>query len=71
MKELLSIEALNLQQGEYAVCLAKRNTFSKWVPMVIKRVKNGYVGPALGIYATEILGGFRIPELTMAEEADQ
>ena len=69
--ELLTIEELNLQPGEYAVCLAKRNPFSGWYPMVIERVQNGYVSPALGQYVTEILGGFRIPNLRKAEEAQK
>ena len=67
--ELLSLEVLNLQEGEYAVCLAKRNPFSDWFPMVIKRVRNGYVSPVLEQYVSDILGGFRIPDLTKAKEA--
>lgn len=69
MAELLDLEELNLREGEYAVCLAKRNPFSDWRPMVIKRVRNGYVCPVLEQYVTEILGGFRIPNLRKAEEA--
>lgn len=67
--ELLTLEELNLQEGEYAVCLAKRNPFSGWCPMVIKRVRNGYVCPVLEQYVSGILGGFRIPDLTKAKEA--
>ena len=66
--ELLTLEELNLREGEYAVCLARRNPFSDWYPMVIKRVRNGYVCPALEQYVTEILGGFRIPNLRKAKE---
>lgn len=69
--ELLTLEELNLREGEYAVCLARRNPFSDWCPMVIKRVRNGYVCPVLEVYvyASEILGGFRIPDLKKAKEA--
>lgn len=63
MAELLTLEELNLREGEYAVCLARRNPFSDWCPMVIKRVRNGYVSPVLEVYVSEILGGFRIPDL--------
>ena len=69
MNELLSVEALDLQPGEYAVCLARRNPFSGWYPMVIKRVRNGYVCPVLEVYVSEILGGFLIPALKKAKEA--
>ena len=68
-RELLSIEELNLQPGEFAVCLAKRNPFSGWCPMVIERVSNGYVCPVMEQYVTDILGGFRIPDLKKAKEA--
>lgn len=68
MNNLLTLEELNLKLGEYAVCLAKRNPFSDWYPMVIRRERNGYVSPVLEQYITEILGGFRIPDLTKAEE---
>ena len=67
-RELLSIEELNLKPGEYAVCLARRNPFSEWYPMVIKRVRNGYVCPVMEQYVTDILGGFRIPDLKKAKE---
>ena len=68
-RELLSIEELNLKPGEYAVCLARRNPFSEWYPMVIKRVRNGYVCPVMEQYVTDIFGGFRIPDLKKAKEA--
>ena len=67
-RELLSSEELNLKPGEYAVCLARRNPFSEWYPMVIKRVRNGYVSPVMEQYVTDILGGFRIPDLKKAKE---
>ena len=67
--ELLTLEELNLREGEYAVCLARRNPFSDWCPMVIKRVRNGYVCPVLEQYVCGVLGGFRIPDLTKAKEA--
>ena len=67
--ELLTLEELNLREGEYAVCLARRNPFSDLYPMVIKRVRNGYVCPVLEVYVSEILGGFRIPDLKKAKEA--
>lgn len=68
-RELLSIEELNLKPGEYAVCLARRNPFSEWYPMVIKRVRNGYVCPVMEQYVTDIFWGFRIPDLKKAKEA--
>lgn len=69
MNEFLGFEELNLQVGEYAVCLAKRNPFSDWYPMVIKRVQRGCICPALEVYITEIKGGFRIPNPESMEEA--
>lgn len=69
MSDLLSLETLNLKPGEYAVCLARRNPFSDWYPMVIQRVRNGYVCPVMEQYVTDILGGVRIPDLSKAEEA--
>lgn len=61
MSEHKTLEELNLRVGEYAVCLAKRNPFSDYFPMVIKRVKDGYVCPVLEQYVSEISWGFRIP----------
>lgn len=64
---LTTLEELNLQLGEYAVCMAKRNPFSSYYPMVIRKVKNGYICPALETYITDISGGFRIPDPTKGE----
>lgn len=71
MCEMMRIEDLNLQMqiGEYAVVMAKRNPFSNWLPMVVKRVRNGYICPVLEIYITDILGGFRIPSPEKIREA--
>ena len=66
---LMTLEELNLQLGEYAVCMAKRNPFSSYYPMVIRKVKNGYICPALETYITDISGGFRIPDPTMGDAA--
>jgi hypothetical protein len=66
---LTTLEELNLQLGEYAVCMAKRNPFSSYYPMVIRKVKNGYICPALETYITDISGGFRIPDPTKGDAA--
>ena len=68
MSEHKTLGELNLQVGEYAVCLAKRNPFSDYFPMVIKRVKDGYVCPVLEQYVTEISWGFRIPGVEVNRE---
>lgn len=37
-------------------------------PLVMGRVRNGYVSPVSEVYITDILGGFMIPDPTKTEE---
>ena len=40
--------------GGYAVCIAKRNPFSRFMPMVARIEKNGWVNPMTEQYISEV-----------------
>lgn len=42
------------EPGKYVVCWAKRNPFSRYMPMVAKVAANGFINPATGMYIDEI-----------------
>ena len=42
------------EAGEYVVCIAKRNPFSRFMPMVARIEKNGWVNPITEQYISEV-----------------
>ena len=42
------------EAGEYVVCIAKRNPFSRFMPMVARIDKNGWVNPITEQYISEV-----------------
>ena len=47
--------------GEYVVCIAKRNPFSRFMPMVARIEKNGWVNPITEQYTSEVTHWMPLP----------
>ena len=48
--------------GGYVVCIAKRNPFSRFMPMVARIEKNGWVNPMTEQYISEVTHWMPMPE---------
>ena len=48
--------------GGYVVCIAKRNPFSIFMPMVARIEKNGWVNPITEQYISEVTHWMPLPE---------
>ena len=48
--------------GGYVVCIAKRNPFSRFMPMVARIEKNGWVNPMTEQYISEVTHWQPMPE---------
>ena len=49
------------EAGGYVVCIAKRNPFSRFMPMVARIEKNGWVNPITEQYISEITHWMPLP----------
>ena len=50
------------EAGEYVVCIATRNPFSRFMPMVARIEKNGWVNPITEQYISEVTHWMPMPE---------
>ena len=50
------------EAGGYVVCIAKRNPFSRFMPMVARIEKNGWVNPITEQYISAVSHWMPIPE---------
>ena len=48
--------------GGYVVCIARRNPFSRFMPMVARIEKNGWVNPITEQYISEVTNWMPLPE---------
>ena len=48
--------------GGYVVCIAKRNPFSRFMPIVARIEKNGWVNPMTEQYISEVTHWMPIPQ---------
>ena len=48
--------------GGYVVCIAKRNPFSRFMPMVARIEKNGWVNPITEQYISEVTNWMPLPK---------
>ena len=55
------------EAGGYVVCIAKRNPFSRFIPMVARIEKNGWVNPITEQYISEVTHWMPMPELPKGE----
>ena len=54
VQEWVSVNDRQPDAGVYVVCIAKRNPFSRFMPMVAKIEKNGWVNPITEQYISEV-----------------
>ena len=55
------------ENGGYVVCIAKRNPFSRFMPMVARIEKNGWVNPMTEQYISEVTHWAPLPPLPKGE----
>ena len=54
VQEWISVDDMVPEAGGYVVCIAKRNPFSRFMPMVARIEKNGWVNPITEQYISEV-----------------
>ena len=62
VQEWISVKDRLPEAGGYVVCIAKRNPFSRFMPMVARIEKNGWVNPITEQYISEVTHWMPIPE---------
>ena len=62
VQEWISVKDRLPEAGGYVVCIAKRNPFSRFMPMVARIEKNGWVNPITGQYISEVTHWMPIPQ---------
>ena len=61
VQEWFSVDDELPEVGGYVVCIAKRNPFSRFMPMVARIEKNGWVNPMTEQYISEVTHWMPIP----------
>ena len=54
VQEWISVKDRLPEAGGYVVCIAKRNPFSRFMPMVARIEKNGWANPITEQYISEV-----------------
>lgn len=67
VQEWISVNDRVPEAGGYVVCIAKRNPFSRFMPMVARIKKNGWVNPITEQYISEITHWMPLLELPKGE----
>lgn len=62
VQEWISVKDMMPEVGGYVVCIAKRNPFSRFMPMVARIEKNGWVNPITEQYISEVTNWIPIPQ---------
>ena len=62
MSEWISVRDRLPEAGGYVVCIAKRNPFSRFMPMVARIEKTGWVNPMTEQYISEVTHWMQMPE---------
>ena len=63
VQEWISVKDRLPEAGGYVVCIAKRNPFSRFMPMVAKIEKNGWVNPITEQYISEVTHWMPLPKM--------
>ena len=63
VQEWISVDDRLPEAGGYVVCIAKRNPFSRFMPMVARIEKNGWVNPITEQYISEVTHWMPMPNL--------
>lgn len=61
VQEWISVRDMLPEAGGYVVCIAKRNPFSRFMPMVARIEKNGWVNPITEQYISEVTHWMPLP----------
>ena len=61
VQEWISVDDELPEVGGYVVCIAKRNPFSRFMPMVARIEKNGWVNPMTEQYISEVTHWMPMP----------
>ena len=61
VQEWISVDDRLPEAGGYVVCIAKRNPFSRFMPMVARIEKNGWVNPITEQYISEVTHWMPMP----------
>lgn len=61
VQEWISVYDELPEVGGYVVCIAKRNPFSRFMPMVARIKKNGWVNPITEQYISEVTHWMPLP----------
>ena len=61
VQEWISVYDELPEVGGYVVCIAKRNPFSRFMPMVARIEKNGWVNPMTEQYISEVTHWMPMP----------
>ena len=67
VQEWISVDDELPEVEGYVVCIAKRNPFSRFMPMVARIEKNGWVNPMTEQYISEVTHWMPMPELPKGE----
>ena len=62
VQEWISVDDELPEVGGYVVCIAKRNPFSRFMPMVARIEKNGLVNPITEQYISEVTHWMPMPQ---------
>ena len=62
VQEWISVDDELPEVGVYVVCIAKRNPFSRFMPMVAKIKKNGWVNPMSEQYISKVTHWMPMPQ---------
>ena len=62
VQEWVSVKDMMPEAGGYVVCIAKRNPFSRFMPMVARIDKNGWVNPITEQYISEVTNWMPLPD---------
>ena len=61
VQEWIPVEDMMPEAGGYVVCIAKRNPFSRFMPMVARIERNGWVNPITEQYISEVTHWMPLP----------
>ena len=61
VQEWVSVNDRLPEDGRYVVCIAKRNPFSRFMPMVARIEKNGWANPITEQYISEVTHWMPLP----------
>ena len=67
VQEWISVKEMSPEAGEYVVCIAKRNPFSRFMPMVARIEKNGWANPITEQYISEVTHWMPLPKSPKGE----